>query len=190
MIGATEREIATVATGSGTDRISKAAVVDSLREATRPLEPQMAASVQSAALSQLQADAEGFCTREEVARVWLTNVLPALERAPPRTATGGLGTRRLTERLHRMIHGRNVPGDVDGIRLRLLDGHHFMLLDGLWWMQITEELHSDLCTSRKQLILEELKKWNMEKRALLIDHFYNTGYVQFSRQLQINMEGV
>ena len=106
MIGATEREISTVATGSGSDRISKAAVVDSLREATRPLETAMAASVQSAALSQLQADAQGYCTREEVARVWLTNVLPALERAPLRTATGGLGTRKLTERLHRMIHGR------------------------------------------------------------------------------------
>lgn len=106
MIGATDREIATVATGSGTDLISKAAVVDSLREATKPLDPQMAASVQSAALSQLQADLRGNCTREEVARVWLTNVLPALERAPLRTGTGGLGTRKLTERLQRMTHGR------------------------------------------------------------------------------------
>lgn len=126
MIGATDREIATVATGSGTDRISKAAVVESLREATKSLEPQMAASVQSAALSQLQADAQGNCTREEVARVWLTNVLPALERAPLRTATGGLATRTLTERLQRMTHGRlsqvmldELPAAQDALGLAL-----------------------------------------------------------------------
>ena len=126
MIGATDREIATVATGSGTDRISKAAVVESLREATKSLEPQMAASVQSAALSQLQADVQGNCTREEVARVWLTNVLPALERAPLRTATGGLGTRTLTERLQRMTHGRlsqvmldELPAAQDALGLAL-----------------------------------------------------------------------
>jgi hypothetical protein len=106
MIGASEREIASVAAGSGTDRISKAAVIDSLREATRTIDQGMAASVQSAALSQLQADAQGYCSREEVARVWLTNVLPALERAPLRSATGGLSTRLLTERLQRMLHGR------------------------------------------------------------------------------------
>lgn len=106
MIGATERQIASVATGSGSDRISKSAVVDSLREATKTLEPQLAASVQSTALSQLQADAQGSCTREEVARVWLTNVLPALERVPLRNATGGLGTRKLTQVLQHMTHGR------------------------------------------------------------------------------------
>lgn len=106
MIGASEREIAAVATGSGTDKITKAAVVESLREATRMLEPAMAANVQSAALSQCQPDAAGYCNREEVARVWLTNVLPALERAPLRTASGSLGTRRLTERLHKLLHGR------------------------------------------------------------------------------------
>ena len=107
MIGATERQIASVATGSGSDRISKSAVVDSLREATKTLEPQLAASVQSTALSQLQADAQGSCTREEVARVWLTNVLPALERVPLRNATGGLGTRKLTQVLQHMTHGRS-----------------------------------------------------------------------------------
>ena len=107
MIGASEREIAAVATGSGADRISRAAVVDSLREATRMLDQAMQASVQSAALSQLQAaDAQGNVSRDEVARVWLTNVLPAIERAPVRNANGELGAKKLIERLHRMAHGR------------------------------------------------------------------------------------
>ena len=107
MISASDREIAAVATGSGTDRISRAAVVDSLREATRTLDQAMAASVQSAALSQLQpADVHGNVSREEVARVWLTNVLPALERLPIRDASGDLATRRLTEKLHKLLHVR------------------------------------------------------------------------------------
>lgn len=107
MIGSTAAEVERVATGSTNNRISRAAVVDSLRDATKTLDAAMAASVQSAALSQLQAgDAKGNVSREEVARVWLTNVLPALERAPARDASGSLATRKLTERLHRMMHGR------------------------------------------------------------------------------------
>ena len=107
MIGSTAAEVERVATGSTNNRISRAAVVDSLRDATKTLDAAMAASVQSAALSQLQAgDAQGNVSREEVARVWLTNVLPALERAPARDASGSLSTRSLTEKLHRMTHGR------------------------------------------------------------------------------------
>ena len=107
MISASDREIAAVATGSGADRISHTAVVDSLRDATKTLDQAMAASVQSAALSQLQtADVHGNVSREEVARVWLTNVLPALERLPTRDTSGDLATRRLTEKLQRLLHVR------------------------------------------------------------------------------------
>ena len=110
MIAASEREIAAVAAGGdgdGTsDRISRAAVVDSLREATKSLEPAMADSVLSAALSQLtNADPQGKVSREEVASIWLTNVLPALERVPPRSANGQLTSHSLTERLLRMLNG-------------------------------------------------------------------------------------
>ncbi len=101
-----EVEVATVATAASNERITRTAVVDSLRVATRPLDPAMAASVQSAALSQLQPDARGMVAPQEVARVWLMTVLPALERAPLRAPSGEPVTRRLTERLHRLLGTR------------------------------------------------------------------------------------
>ena len=101
-----EGDVAAVATAASNERIKRSAVVDSLRVATRPLDPAMAASVQSAALSQLQPDVRGCVAREEVARVWLMTVLPALERAPLRGPSGELITRRLTERLQRLLGSR------------------------------------------------------------------------------------
>ena len=101
-----EGDVATVATAASNQRIKRSAVVDSLRVATRPLDPAMAASVQSAALSQLQPDVRGTVAREEVARVWLMTVLPALERAPLRGPSGEIVTRRLTERLQRLMGSR------------------------------------------------------------------------------------
>ena len=101
-----EGDVATVATAASNQRIKRSAVVDSLRVATRPLDPAMAASVQSTALSQLQPDVRGTVAREEVARVWLMTVLPALERAPLRGPSGEIVTRRLTERLQRLMGSR------------------------------------------------------------------------------------
>ena len=106
MVAASERDVGQVAATATHERIHKAAVVDSLRVATRLLDPAMAKSVQSAALSLLQPDTRGMVSREDVARVWLTNVLPALERAPTRTSSGELHTRKLTERLQRLLGGR------------------------------------------------------------------------------------
>ena len=62
-----------VQTGSFTLTVSTNLDEDALDEA-------FAKSVQSAALSLLQPDDEGKVAKEDVARVWLTNVLPALER--------------------------------------------------------------------------------------------------------------
>ena len=117
MVSASEREVAAVASGSGThERISKAAVIESLRVATASLDQAMAASVQSAALSALPTEGDKggeTCSREEVARVWLTNVLPALERAPLRTMSGGLGTRRFTDRVQRVLHTKLSQAMLD-----------------------------------------------------------------------------
>ena len=84
-------------------RIPRSAVVDSIREATQHMEPALAASVQSAALSQMQPDERGLLSQEDVARVWSMTVLPGLERAPCRGPSGELMTRRLTERLQRLL---------------------------------------------------------------------------------------
>lgn len=104
---ADESEIEAVASASGAGRVHKAAVVASLRDATRQLDPGMAVSVQSVALSLLQPDSKGTVSKEEVASVWLTNVLPALERAPARLGTDGpLVTQPLTDRLQKLLGGR------------------------------------------------------------------------------------
>ena len=69
MVAASERDVGQVAATATHERIHKAAVVDSLRVATRLLDPAMAKSVQSAALSLLQPDTRGMVSREDVARV-------------------------------------------------------------------------------------------------------------------------
>ena len=64
------------------------------------------------------------------------------------------------------------------------------LLQALWWMQITEELHSELPPLRREAILQNLSLWTSNKRKNLLDHLHDHGYHSFVKQLQINMEGV